>query len=74
MLSLTMQVPLIKTASHGMMVPLLGITITSPGTRSVDNTSSVSARGLGERGGSYDVKANVETQDQHDTKNINIKK
>lgn len=45
MLSLTMQVPLTSTASHGMMVPLLGMTITSPGTRSVDKTSSISAKG-----------------------------
>ncbi|GAA6068065.1 uncharacterized, partial [Tachysurus ichikawai] len=32
MLSLTMQVPLISTASQGMIVPLLGMTMTSPGT------------------------------------------
>lgn len=44
MLSLTMQVPLTSTASHGMMVPLLGMTITSPGTRSVDKISSISVR------------------------------
>lgn len=63
MLSLTMQVPLTSTASHGMMVPLLGMTMTSPGTRSVDRASSMSIRiqhrgesrcgekGEGERGG-----------------------
>lgn len=42
MLSLTMHVPQMSTASQGMMVPLLGITRTSPGTRSVDRASSVS--------------------------------
>ncbi|TNN84079.1 hypothetical protein EYF80_005685 [Liparis tanakae] len=44
------KVPLTSTASHGMMVPLLGMTITSPGTRSVDNISSISAR----KGGAKD--------------------
>lgn len=42
MLSLTMHVPQMSTASQGMMVPLLGITMTSPGTKSVDRASSVS--------------------------------
>ena len=53
MLSLTMQVPLTSTASHGMMVPLMGMTITSPGTRSVDKISSISVGkgGGGCRGG-----------------------
>lgn len=46
-----MQVPLTSTASHGMMVPLLGMTITSPGTRSVDKISSISARKGGCNGG-----------------------
>lgn len=46
-LSLTMQVPLTSTASHGMMVPLLGIIIKSPGTRSVDRISSISAKKQG---------------------------
>lgn len=40
MLSLTMQVPLRSTASQGMIIPLSGTTMTSPGTRSVDRTSS----------------------------------
>lgn len=50
MLSLTMQVPLISTASHGMMVPLLGMTMTSPGTRSVDIASSISVLRADRRG------------------------
>ncbi len=44
MLSLTMQVPQMSTASQGMMVPLLGMTMTSPGTKSVDRASSVSVQ------------------------------
>ena len=42
MLSFTMQVPLISTASQGMTVPFNGMTITSPGTRSVEKISSLS--------------------------------
>lgn len=42
MLSFTMQVPLIRTASQGMTVPFNGMTITSPGTRSVEKISSIS--------------------------------
>ena len=52
MLSLTMQVPLMSTASQGMMVPLVGMTRTSPGTRSVDRASSISVKswvGMGVR-------------------------
>ncbi len=44
MLSLTMQVPQTSTASQGMMVPLLGMMMTSPGTKSVDRASSVSVQ------------------------------
>lgn len=42
MLSFTMQVPLISTASQGMTVPFNGMTMTSPGTRSVEKISSIS--------------------------------
>lgn len=42
MLSFTMQVPLISTASQGMTVPFNGIIMTSPGTRSVEKISSIS--------------------------------
>lgn len=42
MLSFTMQVPLIRTASQGMTVPFNGMTMTSPGTRSVEKISSIS--------------------------------
>lgn len=37
-----MQVPLIRTASQGMTVPFNGMIMTSPGTRSVENISSIS--------------------------------
>lgn len=47
MLSFTMQVPLISTASQGITIPFNGMTITSPGTRSVEKISSIS--GLKER-------------------------
>lgn len=36
MLSFTMQVPWTSAASQGMIIPLAGMTMTSPGTRSVD--------------------------------------
>lgn len=42
MLSFTMQVPLIRTASQGITVPFNGMIITSPGTRSVEKISSIS--------------------------------
>lgn len=42
MLSFTMQVPLISTASQGIIVPFNGMTMTSPGTRSVEKISSIS--------------------------------
>ena len=42
MLSFTMQVPLISTASQGMTVPFNGMTMTSPGTRYVEKISSIS--------------------------------
>lgn len=42
MLSFTIQVPLISTASQGMTVPFNGMTMTSPGTRSVEKISSIS--------------------------------
>lgn len=44
MLSLAMAVPLSSTASHGMVSPSGGTSNTSPGTSSVDNMASVSAR------------------------------
>lgn len=42
MLSFTIQVPLISTASQGMTIPFNGMTMTSPGTRSVEKISSIS--------------------------------
>lgn len=42
MLSFTMQVPCVSTASQGMIIPFAGIMMTSPGTRSVDMASSIS--------------------------------
>lgn len=42
MLSLTMQVPRTSTASQGMIIPFPGITMTSPGTSSVDMACSIS--------------------------------
>lgn len=42
MLSFTMQVPFISTASQGITVPFNGMTMTSPGTRSVEKISSIS--------------------------------
>lgn len=42
MLSFTMQVPWMSTASQGMIIPLAGITMTSPGTSSVDMACSTS--------------------------------
>lgn len=42
MLSFTMQVPLISTASQGMTVPFNGMTMISPGTRSVEKISCIS--------------------------------
>jgi hypothetical protein len=45
MLSFTMQVPLISTASQGMTVPFNGMIMTSPGTRSVEKISSISEFG-----------------------------
>lgn len=41
MLSFTMQFPLMSTASQGMIIPLAGILMTSPGTSSVDMASSI---------------------------------
>jgi hypothetical protein len=40
MLSFTMQLPLSSTASHAMMQPCGGTTITSPGTRLLAEMSS----------------------------------
>lgn len=42
MLSFTMQVPWMSTASQGMIIPLAGIMMTSPGTSSVDMACSIS--------------------------------
>lgn len=42
MLSFTIQVPLRSTASQGIIVPLDGINMISPGTRSVERISSIS--------------------------------
>lgn len=42
MLSFTMQVPWKRTASHGIIIPFTGITMTSPGTSSVDMACSIS--------------------------------
>ena len=42
MLSLTMHVPWVSTASQGMIIPLAGIMMTSPGTSSVDMACSIS--------------------------------
>jgi hypothetical protein len=43
-LSSTTALPLVSTASHGMTQPFGGITITSPGTRSLAGTSQTSKR------------------------------
>lgn len=42
MLSFTIQVPLRSTASQGIIVPLDGINMISPGTRLVERISSIS--------------------------------
>lgn len=42
MLSFTIQVPWMSTASQGMIIPFTGIMTTSPGTSSVDMASSIS--------------------------------
>lgn len=39
MASFTIQFPTNRAASHGMLIPFFGITNTSPGTRSSDETS-----------------------------------
>lgn len=46
MLSFTMQVPWTSTASQGMIIPLLGMTMTSPGTSSVDMACSISSNNI----------------------------
>ncbi len=46
MLSFTMQVPCTSTASQGMIIPLAGITMTSPGTSSVDMACSISRKNI----------------------------
>lgn len=46
MLSFTMQVPWMSAASQGMIIPLAGITMTSPGTSSVDMACSISGNGI----------------------------
>jgi len=40
MASFTIQFPVNKAASHGMLIPFFGMTSTSPGTRSSDDKSS----------------------------------
>lgn len=46
MLSFTMQVPWMSTASQGTIIPLAGITMTSPGTSSVDMACSISGNSI----------------------------
>ena len=46
MLSLTIQVPWMSAASQGMIIPLAGIMMTSPGTRSVDMACSMSENSI----------------------------
>ena len=47
MLSFTMQVPWTSTASQGMIIPLDGMTMRSPGTSSVDMACSISSNNMG---------------------------
>lgn len=53
MLSFTMQVPWMSAASQGMIIPLAGITMTSPGTSSVDMACSISGIGIKKENSEY---------------------